>query len=242
MGLQKYFKIFNYHGGGYRGFKRCLDTFVEVDTFDFKRGLINTRHNVRDGYENPDYMFYAPVYSSVLEEILYLSHDYWASAVRYTNYGAKAVFVDLGCGSGKTLINAFETNRYDRVYGVELLQELSERCRQNISKVKHSSELARPIVINKNVEDPSWANEIKKYSENSDVTLFIFNKNSYSAKVLKSTLSIAENHFKNIVYLYQNPVHSEVLEDNGYKCFASDSKAPNEHKNYKYKLYIKQVF
>lgn len=73
MGIRKYFAIYSYHGGGVRGFKRCYDTFSQVDLFDFKRLFINTRENIRDGYSDSDYMFYAPVYSEVLEEMIYVA-------------------------------------------------------------------------------------------------------------------------------------------------------------------------
>lgn len=241
MGFQKYLAIYSYHGGGVRGLKRCYDTFSQVDWFDFKRSFINTRENVREGYDQSDYMFYAPVYTCALQEMIYLAHDYWASAVRYTNYNATSIFVDLGCGSGKTLIAAYESKRFDHAFGVELLPKLSERCNQNMIKLSTIADKPKPVVMNLNVEDASWASQIASQLYNThSSTLFIFNKNSYSSNVLHTTLQIAESYFNTIIYLYQNPVCSKVLEDNGYECFASDSRASNAHKNYKYKLFIKQ--
>ena len=241
MGFQKYLAIYTYHGGGGRGLRRCYDTFTQVDFFDFKRSFINTRENVRDGYDQSDYMFYAPVYSSVLEEMIYVAHDYWASAIRYTNYDARSVFVDLGCGSGKTIISAYESKRFDDVFGIELLFKLSERCNHNIVKLASIPGKCKPSVLNLNVEDESWASQIITQCSNSgNSTLFIFNKNSYTSKVVYKTLQISESRFNNIIYLYQNPVCAKILEDNGYECFASDSRASNAHKNFKYKLFIKQ--
>ena len=242
MGIQKYFAIYSYHGGGVRGFKRCYDTFSQVDIFDFKRMFINTRENIRDGYSDSDYMFYAPVYSEVLEEMIYVAHDYWASAIRYTNYSMKTVYIDLGCGSGKTLISAHESKRFDNVYGVELLTSLADRCNQNITRVTRRNDTNKPLVYNLNVEDPAWADHIiSEASDPTNLTLFIFNKNSYSSKVVQKTLDIAQSYFKNIVYLYQNPVGEKVLDENHFECFATDSKPPTAHKNFKYKLFIKQL-
>ena len=166
MGMKKYFQIYSYHGGGIRGLKRVCDTFSQIDFFDFKRSFINTRENVRDGYSTSDYMFYAPVYTNVLKEMIYVAHDYWASAVRYTDYGAKSFFVDLGCGSGKTLISACESKKFERIFGIELLPKLATRGSQNIEKTLPTSGEGKPMILNMNVEDPSWANQIISKTSN----------------------------------------------------------------------------
>ncbi len=239
MGIGKYFKIFSHHGGGLRGIKRCLDTFKEVDFFDFKRLGVNTRENIREGYNNQNYMWYAPCYSKVSEEMIFLAHDYWASAIKYTDYSAESVFVDLGCGSGKTLIQAIESERFNGVYGVELMEKLSNRCTRNINyiskrKNKHND------CMNLNVEDEAWCKEINKNHNVPNKTLFIFNKNSYKGDVIQKTIDTAEKYFSNIFYLYQNPVASSILEQNNYKLVISDSKPTTAHKNHKYKIYLKQ--
>ena len=237
--IRKYFLIYPYHGSGLRGLKRCLDTFFEVDLFDYLRKFINTRENIRDGYSNSNYMFYAPVYTQTCKEMIFTAHDYWSSAVKYTNFSAKTVFVDLGCGSGKSLIQALEANKFNSVFGVELQTKLVDRCESNIRKMRFrkSTEVA---VFENNVEDKTWIESIAKISKpEEDTTLFIFNKNSYDGEILAKTLDIAETHFNKIIYLYQNPIHSEVLIEKGYKMFSMDSRKFSENKNFKYKLYIK---
>ena len=240
MSLKKYFRIFNHHGGGLRGFKRCLDTFTQVDFFDYKRFGINTRENIRDGYSNTNYMFYAPVYTDVSREMILLANDYWASAIKYTDYSAQSIFIDLGCGSGKTLIQAIESKRFNGVYGVELLKNLSDRCNRNINKVSKNKNFKKPC-LNLNVEDESWCKKLIENHQSKNTTLFIFNKNSYTGEVIQKTLDIAEKYFSNIFYLYQNPVASDILYDKDYKLVISDSKSSAVHKNYKYSIFLKKV-
>jgi hypothetical protein len=154
----------------------------------------------------------------------------------------KSVFVDLGCGSGKTLISAHESKRLDSVYGVELLASLPDRCDQNIKRVTRSNDTNMPKVFNLNVDDPAWANHIvSEASDPSNLALFIFNKKLLFIKSCSKKLEIAQLYFNNIVYLYQNPVGAKVLDDNQYECFATDSKPPIAHKNFKYKQFIQRA-
>lgn len=98
------------------------------------------------------------------------------------------------------------------------------------------------LVLHGNAEEALWVTEISKEagatSRKSACTLFIFNKNSYSSSVFDNTLKIAKTHFKSIIYLYQNPVHSEVLERHGFSLVLQDSARNNEHKNFKYKIFL----
>ena len=239
--MQKYIKIFFYYGGWIRGLKRCIDTFTQVDVFDIKRPGINTRENLRNGYSNNQYNFYAPVYSSVSEEMLYLSHDYWTSAIRYTDFNAETIFVDLGCGSGKTLMQAAEMRKFNHIIGVELLPVLIERAHQNIKRNNQNNKYKNINLINAQVENNQWIKELGSIINLSQKsTIFIFNKNSYGSDILNQSLEITETTFKNIIYLYQNPIHSDVLVKRGYEMFAYDSKQSTINKNFKYKLFIKK--
>jgi len=241
--LNKYLKIYKHHGGGLRGLWRDIDTFKEVDLFDIIHKGINTRTIKTDGYQNNQYMWYAPVYTSVSLEMIRLSLDYFASAIRYTNFHRKIVFVDLGCGSGKTIIQAHETNLFDFCGGVEIDLGLKNLVDKNLSKL-FPDEHNRIFTIHGNVEEEGWLLEIKELLikngiSPSMVTIFIFNKNSYAASVLDKSLKIVEKTFSSFIYLYQNPIHHKVLLENNYQCFLEDSKPNNFHKNYKYKCYLK---
>jgi hypothetical protein len=68
-------------------------------------------------------------------------------------------------------------------------------------------------------------------------TLFVFNKNSYGAEVLRNSLSILREHFSSIMYLYQNPVHHKVLEKCGFERVLADGVSNVAHKNYKYSIF-----
>lgn len=77
-------------------------------------------------------MFYGPVYTCVSEEMIFRAHDYYTSAFKYTNDDIKVAYIDLGCGSGKTLIQAYLSERFNIVAGVELIDFLASRCRKNM--------------------------------------------------------------------------------------------------------------
>jgi len=243
--MKKYLQIYKFHGGGFRGLARVYDTFKEIDFFDLARSGINTRTIKTDGHQNHQYMWYSPVYTSVLEEMIRLSFDYYTSRIRYSDFDRKILFVDLGSGSGKAVIRARETNIFEYSGGVELDSYLKDLCDKNLCKLfpppKKNSKLFN---ILGNVEKLDWAFKIKEILnkngiETEKTTIFIFNKNSYDAPVLDRSLKIVEKIFSSIIYLYQNPVHNKTLLENNYEFFLEDSKPKNAHKNYKYKCYIK---
>jgi len=241
--MKKYLTIYKHHGGGLRGLKRAIDTFKEVDLFDISHRGINTRTIKTEGYQNNQYMWYAPVYSSVSLEMIRISLDYFASAIRYTDFDRKIVFVDLGCGSGKTIVQAHETKLFNYSGGVELDSYLKDLCDKNLSKLfsKNNSGI---FTILGNVEESDWALRIKEMLKKNGIapektTIFIFNKNSYAAPVLERSLKVAEQIFNSVIYLYQNPIHHKTLLQNNYECFLEDSMPNNAHKNYKYKCYLK---
>ena len=53
--------------------------------------------------------------------MLRLSFDYYTSAVRYTNYQRKTIFIDLGCGAGKTIIQPSESTGGHRLIESEVV-------------------------------------------------------------------------------------------------------------------------
>jgi hypothetical protein len=102
-------------------------------------------------------------------------------------------------------------------------------------------------VINGNVEIESdlksLVSEIKSRGiEPAVSTIFIFNKNSYGPTTLGKSLENIEKYFNSIVYLYQNPIHGDVLIKRGFTQFGNDDKKSTAHKNYKYNLYFKHTF
>ena len=134
----KYIKIYRYHGGGLQGLRRVIDTIREVDWFDWLRGTKTAEYKT-EGYTNKQYMFYAPAYTSVVKEMLRMSFNYYTSAVKYTDYERKEVFIDLGCGAGKVVLMADDSGYFDCSLGVELDEELRKLATANINKAKSAS-------------------------------------------------------------------------------------------------------
>jgi SAM-dependent methyltransferase len=234
----KYSKIFRYNGVGGYGAKRVFDTIMQVDLFDWVHGTKTSEYKT-EGYTYKQYMFYAPAYTSVVREMLRVSVNYYTSAIKYTDYTRREVFLDLGCGAGKVVLMASKSAYFDHCFGVELDKGLVELATNNIKKVNNSS------IILGNAERPDCFNTIIRSLKDKEIdpvatTIFVFNKNSYGADVLKNSLEILRQYFSSIVYLYQNPVHAKVIEDQGfYKCLM-DGASNVAHKNWKYNIYIYQ--
>jgi SAM-dependent methyltransferase len=220
-----------------------IQIFRQLDMFDLKL-KVNTRTIKYGKFANNDYMGYSPVYTSVCKEMIRLSHDYWLSGVRYSNYDMKTVFVDLGGGLGKPAILAFETNKFDYVFSVDIDSDLVSECQKNFKKVSKRGNKLQALVAN--VEDSTLQilfNKINDLIGGGEYTLFVFNKNSYGPKVLKNSLkTLRKSGPKHQIYLYQNPIHAQVLLNEKFGIFAEDEFPSNKHKNYKYKLFWLQNY
>ena len=219
-----------------QGARRVFDTIVQVDAFDWVNGTKTAEYKT-DGYTNKQYMFYAPAYTSVVQEMLRMSFNYYTSAIKYTDYARKEVFLDLGCGAGKVVLMANNSGYFDHSFGVELDEELAKLSKSNTIKASNSS------IIVGNAESPDYLNKMVEALRSREIdpeatTLFVFNKNSYGAEVLENSLGILRQHFSSIVYLYQNPVHHKVLEKCGFERVLSDGAGNIAHKNYKYSIFI----
>ena len=240
--MGKYFRIYNFHKswGHKEAIRRVAAIFKEIDLFDL-RYRINTRTIRVKPYQNPNYMPYWPVFTSVAREMIRQSYNFYLSGIRYSDYERKCVFIDLGSGAGKTPIMAAKTKKFDLSVGIELDPQLHARFQNNVNTLDFNLLISCTLG---NVESPDTINEFALKLQNrgftkSNTTLFLFNKNSYSESVLENSLKLLENHFTSMIYLYQNPVHHETLLSNGFKEFGRDSQPNNSHKNYKYVLYYK---
>ncbi len=234
--LKNYRNILNYHGYNFYGFKRVIDQILEVDFFDFSRGhKVHTAFIKTPEYTSDQYMHYQPAYTSVVKEMIQLSVAYYTS-ISYSDKSRFPIFVDLGCGSGKTLLIAEQFPYFKSIFGIEIDKELSNICEQNLQSLSGNNNFC----INANVEEKQAIDELLHFLDDTDIddiTVFAFNKNSYGQKVLESSLNLLKEKFNNIFYLYQNPVFGQVLLDNGFYEILSDSKNSTVHKNYKYKIY-----
>jgi predicted RNA methylase len=188
------------------------------------------------------YMYYVPAFTSVVREMIRFSHNYYLSAIRYSDFERKTIFIDFGAGMGKTVIIAGETGKFELVGGLEIDPELVEYARKNLNKTFGSAK--DWFLLEGNVESARDVNTLVSTVKalNCDPmksTVFIFNKNSYGEAVMRNSLEYICRSFPSVVYLYQNPIHRNVLEQFGFVEFGSDKKATTEHKNYKYKLYYR---
>jgi len=244
----KYLAIYKFHSayGSIEGIKRVWSIFKEIDLFDITH-RVNTRTIKVQSLEKISYMPYWPAFTSVALEMIKFSHNYYISAIRYSDLQRKTVFVDFGSGLAKVPIIASETKKFNACGGIEIDPELSATGAKNLVTMQKRLGAANLFSLTGNVESPKDISKLINLIEANGVntktsTIFIFNKNSYGPETLKNSLKLIENYFTSIVYLYQNPIHSYVLEDLNYRQFGSDSKKSTINKNYKYNLYFKHEY
>jgi hypothetical protein len=129
--LIKYWKIFKFHSvyGFLEGLRRSKSIFLELDLFDFCRG-VNTRTIKVASMDKETYMYYVAAFTSVVREMIRFSHNYYLSAIRYSDFERKTIFIDFGAGMGKTVIIAGETGKFELVGGLEIDPELVEYARK----------------------------------------------------------------------------------------------------------------
>ena len=246
--VKKYISVYRFHSahGVREGLKRVWSIFRELDLYDLRRG-INTRTIKVVALEKSTYMPYWPAFTSVVSEMIKFSHNYYISAIRYSNLDRKTIFVDFGAGLGKTPLMATETGKFSVSGGIEIDSELVNESLNNLRKMSRRLHQKNTFFTLGNVEDKNdiknLVKEIESFGINTfESTLFIFNKNSYGPDVLRASLILIEEYFDSIVYLYQNPIHHYVLSDLGFIEFGNDSELSTEHKNYKYRLFLKHKY
>ena len=239
--IGKYLKIYHFHSSRSKFFalKMIINTFREIDLFDMVR-RVNTRSIRKANLGSMDYMWYSPVYSGVAREMISAAVDFYNSAVKYSNYTQSKVFLDLGGGSGKPSLLACENGSFSKVISVDIDAYLADRAKHNFStkgRYKHA------VSVLGNVEDRNLLCSIFRELSTElgkDYSLFVFNKNSYGQRAIKSTLQIIKDYGpENVIYLYQNPVHRQTVLSFGYMEFQRDAQPNNAHKNLKYILFWK---
>ncbi len=246
--FEKYISIYRFHSayGAREGLKRVWSIFRELDLYDFRRG-VNTRTIKVVALEKSTYMPYWPAFTSVVNEMIKFSYNYYVSAIRYSDLNRKTIFVDFGAGLAKTPLIAAETDKFDVAGGIEIDAELVEQGRINLKKIQNRLKKTNNFLTHGNVEKEQDIKLLIEQIKNfgmvpSESTLFIFNKNSYGPEVLRNSLLLVQESFSSIVYLYQNPIHAYVLTDLGFLEFGRDSAPSTEHKNYKYQLFFKHKY
>ncbi len=238
MNISDYVNIFTFHGKGFYAMGRVLDTFLEVHLYDFFR-KVNTASIKTSGYTDKRYMIYQPVYTSVCREMIRKSIEWYRSGVQYSDDSLIPIYIDLGSGSGKTVMIASETGYFSFCAGVELDRQLHKRSEEN-GKLNQKCKSPKICNILGNVEEELWVKTILDkipMNRHTKIVPFIFNKNSYNDEVVARTLRIAKKYFDNVMYLYQNPIHHSIVVSSGFMEVQRDSQNNNAHKNKKYVLY-----
>jgi len=121
-----------------------------------------------------------------------------------------SVFVDLGCGRGRALIQAAELG-FKKVIGVEFAEELYVSALQNILKVTNLFKDTSFEVLHEDATTYLIPDEAD--------TFFLYNP--FNAHGLNKVLDNLEKSLKKAtrdVYLvYMIPIHEECIEHRGFK-------------------------
>jgi SAM-dependent methyltransferase len=119
------------------------------------------------------------------------------------------VFVDIGCGKGRTLLQA-SLHPFARVAGVEFSGQLCAVARRNAEAFRARHAAARPIEVHE--ADAAQ----RPFAPDEDV-LYLFNP--FRAAVLEGVLArlaaSLDERPRPLWLLYNNPVQREVVERSG---------------------------
>jgi len=121
--------------------------------------------------------------------------------------GPGDVFIDFGCGLGRTICFAAQYP-FDRVYGVEISSGLAARARSNVESLRSKTAGSIEIVCASAEEfDCRLGNTYYLYNPFGEKTM---------AVVLANMRSATAHSRKPIRIIYNNPVHRTLLDDSGW--------------------------
>jgi SAM-dependent methyltransferase len=125
------------------------------------------------------------------------------------DFPRNSVFVDLGCGKGRTLVIAAEYG-FKRVVGVEFSAVLCKEAKKNISTYLKNQEVDADIEI---VESDVCDYEIK--DDENIFYLFDPFDDVVLSRVLKNLDLSIEKKKRKIWLIYNNPIFRTVIEKQG---------------------------
>lgn len=146
--------------------------------------------------------------------------EWSASYYQYSETKISPVFIDFGAGAGKTNLIALELG-FPISVAFEVDGELLTVAEANFERHK---KLKKTVGVGKTfLGDVTSLDDVKKLRafveslipNNSKLLVTAFNKNSYDAEILTKALGILNQVFGTYIYLYQNPVHKNVLDSAG---------------------------
>src|SRR5581483_595353 len=122
------------------------------------------------------------------------------------------LFVDLGCGKGKTLLLAAATG-FPRFLGVELSSELAAVARRNLAVCGIDAEIVEEDATNFDFPDDP---------------LFVYLFHPFGEKTFRAVLDALERSLARtprLVFLgYENAVHRELLESSGFLAVVAEGR------------------
>jgi SAM-dependent methyltransferase len=169
---------------------REFDLPYHVDT----AGLIPLQELTIDG----DNRKYGTRYEAVLPHEF---HDMMRTA---GDVARGRVFVDLGCGKGRSLLLASEYP-FKRIVGVEFARETSDVARKNLLCYQNARQMCRDIEI--------VSGDATSYPlPNEPLVLFLFNPfvGPTMKKVVDNTRRSLERHPRPFTLLYSNPTQEKL--------------------------------
>ena len=189
----------------------------EIWLFDWRRRGIKTGfQQVNSGLEL-DYMWYSPTETSTCFQILRFTKDWIRSYFEYSSKKIDFVFVDFGAGAGKTNLIAAELG-FPISIAFEIDPELVQLAKQNFANARYSKNSRTMMkTFTGDVTNRNHVEKLKKLIESHipegrQFILIAYNKNSYGPNALEKSIFALDKEFGRYVYLYQNPVHKQVLE------------------------------
>ncbi len=167
---------------------RCCDRRLHIETS--REGFEKRGRSFFEAGKFADGVLYTPVSYRALRKI-----------GRHLRERERDVFVDLGCGKGR-VICYYDTYRFKKMIGVELIKELADIARQNVGNLKVRN---NPIeIVNADAVDVDL----------KEGTLF-FLYNPFGIKTLSSVIAAIKDslrtHPRKIRIIYVNPVHADLL-------------------------------
>lgn len=123
--------------------------------------------------------------------------------------GPNDVFIDLGSGMGRMVIEAAASYPFKRVIGVELAQELHDIARSNVDNTRIRLKC-------KNIE--LVQSDVLEYKVPDDVTVVFMNnpfRGPVFAAAMEKLIESVDDHPRTIRLIYGNPCEDEFLMSTG---------------------------
>ncbi|WP_237110076.1 class I SAM-dependent methyltransferase [Nonomuraea sp. MG754425] len=146
------------------------------------------------GLDHPERVYYSPAHWGTLRR-----------ALPVRDVGAHDVFLDLGAGKGRMVLEAAGRYPFKRVIGVELAPELAEVARANVAAARRRLRAHAVLLVQSDVLD---------YDIPDDVSVVFLNnpfRGATFAAAMDRLLESADRNPRPITLIYFNPVEEEHL-------------------------------